>query len=138
MPVAVDEGHGATLGLGTSTWDTAALIKSIAFSGATRAALETTHLATANGRSFMPEDLPDYGEMDVEFYHIDSIAPPYAAAETITVTYPLGSGQSGAATFACSGFCTDYKPGDPTGVGEIMMGSAKWKFTGAPTFTAAT
>ncbi len=138
MPTAVDEAHGATLGLGTSSWDSTALIKSIQFSGATRASLETTHLATSSARTFMPEDLPDYGDMTVEFYHIDSIAPPYAAAETITVTYPLGAGQSGAATFACSGFLTDYKPGDPVGVGEIMLGSAKWKFTGAPTFTAAT
>ena len=137
MPTAVDEGHGATLALGTATWDTAALIKSITFDAITRQALETTHLATTNGRSFMPEDLPDYGSLTVEFFHIDAIAPPYAAAETITVNYPVGSGQSGAATIACSGFLVDYTPGSPA-VGEIMMGTAKWKLTGAMTFTAAT
>lgn len=137
MPTAVDEGHGATLTLGTSSWDTAALIVSIEFDDIARQALETTHLATSGGRSFIPEDLPDYGAVSVEFLHIDAIAPPYAAPETITVTYPLGSGQSGAATIACSGFLLDYKPGSPA-VGEIMKGTAKWKLTGAMTFTAAT
>lgn len=137
MPTAVDEGHGATLGLGTHTWDTAALIKSIAFDAIARQSLETTNLATANARTFMPEDLPDYGSVTVEFYHIDAIAPPYAAAETLTITYPVGSGQSGAATIAGSAFLVDYTPGSPA-VGEIMMGSAKWKFTGVLTFSAAT
>lgn len=138
MPVAVDEAHGATLTLSSSTWETAALLTSIQFDPIVRQALETTHLATSNGRTFMPEDLPDYGGATIEFYHIDAIAPPYTVAETITVTYPLGSGQSGAATFACSGFFTEYTPGSPAAVGEIMKGTAKVKFTGAATFTAAT
>lgn len=137
MPVAVDEGHGATVALGTATWDTAALIKSITFDAIARAALETTNLATANGKTFMPEDLPDYGSVTFEFFHIDAIAPPYASAETITISYPVGAGQSVAATIACSGFLVDYTPGSPA-IGEIMMGSAKYKFTGAMTFTAAT
>lgn len=136
MPVAVDEGHGASLALGTHTWDTAALITSIAFSAISRASLDTTHLTTANARTFMPEDLPDYGTLTVEFLHIDAIAPPIAPAETITVTYPVGAGQATAATIACSGFLTDYTPGSPA-VGELMRGSAVWKLTGVMTFTAA-
>lgn len=136
MPTAVDEGRGATLVLGTSTWDTAALLKTISFDAITRASLETTNLATANARTFMPEDLPDYGSLTAEFFHIDAIAPPYAAAETITLTYPVGSGQSAGATIACSGFLVDYTPGSPA-VGEILMGTAKWKLTGVMTFTAA-
>lgn len=137
MPTAVDEGHGATITLGTSSWDTAALITSITFDAIARAALETTHLATSSAKTFMPEDLPDYGSVTLEFLHIDAIAPPYAAAETFTATYPIGAGQSGAATIACSAFLTDYTPGSPV-VGEIMKGSAKYKFTGAMTFTPAT
>jgi hypothetical protein len=137
MPVAVDEGHGATLSLGTHTWDTAALLTSIQFSAISRAPLETSHLATTNAKTFMPEDLPDYGTLTVEFYHIDAIAPPYAAAETITVTYPIGAGQSVAATIACSGFLTDYTPGGAEN-GVIMKGTAVWKLTGVMTFTAAT
>lgn len=138
MPTAQDEARGATLTLSSSTWETAALLKSIQFDAIVRQALETTHLATSNGRTFMPEDLPDYGSITIEFYHIDAIAPPFTAAETVTITYPLGSGQSGAATFACSGFCIEYTPGSPTGVGEMMMGSIKFKLTGQATFTAAT
>lgn len=136
MAVVVDEGHGAILVLGTSSWDTAALLKTISFDAITRAALETTNLVTANARTFMPEDLPDYGSLTVEFYHIDAIAPPYAAAETITLTYPIGVGNTAGATIACSGFLVDYTPGAPA-VGEIMVGTAKWKLTGVMTFTAA-
>jgi hypothetical protein len=137
MPVAVDEGHGASIALGTHTWDTAALITSITFDGISRQSLETSNLVTANARTYMPEDLPDYGTLTVEFLHIDAIAPPYAVAETVTVTYPIGSGQSVAATIAFSGFLLDYTPGSPA-IGEIMQGSAKWKVTGVMTFTAAT
>lgn len=137
MPTAVDEGAGATVTLGTATWDTAAKIVSVAFDAIARAALETTYLGTTGGRTFMPEDLPDYGSVTFEFLHIDSIAPPYAAAETITVTYPTAVGQSTPATVACSGFLLDYTPGGAA-VGELMKGSAKYKFTGAMTFTAAT
>jgi hypothetical protein len=137
MPVAVDEGTGATLTLGTHTWDTAARITSITFDTIARQSLETTYLATTSARTYMPEDLPDYGAITVEFLHIDSIAPPYAAAETVTVTYPTGSGQSVPATAAFSGFLVDYTPGSPA-VGELMKGTAKWKITGVITFTAAT
>jgi hypothetical protein len=137
MPTAVDEGRGATLTLGTSTWDTAALIISIEFDEIARAALETTHLTTANARTYMPEDLPDYGSVTLEFLHIDSIAPPYAAAETVTITYPLGTGQAVPATAAFLGFLTNYKPGGAV-VGELMKGTAKYKVTGVITFTAAT
>ena len=137
MPIAVDEGTGATLALGTHTWDTAARLTNIGFDAIARASLETTYLGTTLARTYVPEDLPDYGSITCEFLHIDSIAPPYAAPETITVTYPLGVGQAVPAVAAFSGFLTDYTPGSPA-VGELMKGSAKWKITGVITFTAAT
>lgn len=137
MPVAIDEGHGATLGLGTHTWDTNAKIISITPGEVSREALETSDLSTSANKTFIPADLQDNGEVSIEFYHNDSVAPPFAAPETITLTYPVGVGQSTAPIASFSGFFTGYTPGQAVS-GEVRRGSARIKITGAVTYTAAT
>lgn len=137
MPVAIDEGHGATLGLGTSTWDTNAKIISITPGEVSREALETSDLSTSANKTFIPADLQDNGEVSIEFYHNDSVAPPFAAPETITLTYPVGVGQSTAPIASFSGFFIGYTPGQAVS-GEVRRGSARIKITGAVTYTAAT
>lgn len=137
MPVAVDEGTGATLTLGTSSWETAARILSITPDAVMRDALETTYLATTTAKTFMPADLRDNGGFSLEFLHIDSIEGPFAAAETVTITYPTGTGQTTPATLSGSGFLVEFVPGNAA-VGEIMKGSAKYKWAGTVTYTAAT
>jgi len=141
MPVA-DEGRGATLTLATSTWDNTALIVSITPDEITRESLETTNLATATARTFIPSDLRDNGGFTVDFLHIDAVAPPMiydpsnTQTETITITYPLQASQTNAATVAGSGFCTGYTDGHAA-VGEIRRGTAKFKWASTITFTAA-
>ncbi len=139
--VAADEGRGATLTLGTNTWDTAALITSIQPDAVTRAALETTHLGTATARSFIPEDLVDNGGFTIEFLNNGSDAnatlPVLLAAETITITYAIVGTSSTAQIITGSGFCTEYTMGSAQ-VGELIKGSAKFKWAGTLTFTAAT
>jgi hypothetical protein len=142
MPtVAADEGHGATLTMGTSTWDTNALIISITPDAITRAAIETTHLGTATARSFIPEDLVDNGGFTIEFLSngadTNAILPVLAAAETLTITYAVMSGNSTGQIITGSGFCTEYTPGSAA-VGEVIKGSAKFKWAGTVTYTAAT
>lgn len=136
MPVAVDEGTGATLTLGTSTWETAARLLSLTPDATMRDALETSYLATTTAKTFMPADLRDNGGFSFEFLHIDSIEGPYAAAETVTITYPTGSGQTVPATLSGSAFLVEFTPG-AAAVGEIMKGSGKYKWAGTITFTAA-
>lgn len=141
MPVA-DEGRGATLTLGTSTWDSTALIVSISPDSISRESLETTHLGTTNARTFIPSDLRDNGGFSIEFLHIDSVSPPMiydpanSQTETITITYPLQASQTNAATVTGSGFCLEYTDG-AAAVGEIRRGSAKFKWASTLTFTAA-
>lgn len=136
--MAADEGRGATLTLGTSTWDSTALITHITPDPLTRASLDTSHLTTTNYRTFMPEDLVDPGGFTVEFHHDGNAEPPIAGtAVTTTITYPIPSGGSTGASIAASAFCTEYTPG-AAAVGELMKGSAKFKFTGTVTFTDST
>lgn len=137
MPLVVDEGHGASLGLGTSTWEANAKIISITPGEVTRDALLTSDLSTSTNDTFIPSDLQDNGEVAIEFYHNDSIAPPFAASETITITYPVGTGQSTAPIASFSGFFIGYTPGQAMSR-EIRKGSARIKITGAVTYTPAT
>lgn len=138
MPTTVaDEGQGATLTLGTSTWDTAALITSITPDAIMRNALETTHLGTTTARTFIPEDLRDNGGFTIEYLFIDAVSPPISTAETITITYPIQAGNSTGGLITGSGFCTSYTPPSAT-TGEVMRGSATFKWASTITFTAAT
>lgn len=142
MAVGVpDDGLGATLTLGTSTWDTAAVITSITPDAITREALDTTHLGTTTAKTFIPSDLRDNGGFSIEFIadaatSTTNIVPPMAAAETVTITYPPPSGSTNGATIAGSAFCTEYTPLSAA-PGELMKGSAKWKWASTITFTAA-
>ena len=137
------DGAATTLLLGTSTWETTALITSLTWDEVTREALETTYLSTTGGRTFIPEDLPNYGALSVEVLFHDFIAcPPFTTpgitpTETITVTYPILTGQSTAAIISTNGFGIGYTPPNAE-VGSLMKAAAKFKITGAITFTAST
>ncbi len=139
--VQADDGHGATLTLGTNTWETAALITSIKPDAVTRAALETTHLGTSTARTFIPEDLVDNGGFEIEFLNNGSDAnatlPVLLVAETITITYAIIGTASSGQIITGSGFCTEYTMGTAA-VGELIKGSAKFKWASTVTFTAAT
>lgn len=143
MPLTPTDGLGASLTLGTSTWETNTLITSITHEEATREALETTHLATTGARSFIPSDLPDNGGFTVEFIADrpsnttnTSINILIASAETATITFPVSSGTNGA-TIAGSAFCTSYTP-PSAAPGELTRGSAKFKWAGVVSFTIET
>lgn len=137
MPTAIDEGHGASLTLATSTWEANAKITGITPGEVSREALPTSDLSTSTNMTFIPADLQDNGEYAIEFLHNDSVPPPFAAPETITVTYPIGVGQATAPIASFSGFFTGYTPGQAVS-GEIRRGSARMKISGAVTYTAAT
>lgn len=135
MAYLPDEGRGASLTLGTSSWDTTALITSITPDPITRGSLETTNLATTNYRTFQPEELLTAGGVTVEFYHDGDAEPPIAAAaETVTITYPLQQTWSTGALITGSGFCDSYTPGGAA-VGELAKGSAHFTWAGAITYT---
>lgn len=132
-----NDGSGAIITLGTTTTWLHALIISITPDAVTRAALETSTLLTTGSRTFIPEDLLDTGGFEVEILFHDFIAVGTlmsAAAETITITYPLVATQSTAALITGSGFALEYTP-PQAAIGELMKLKVKFKWAGALTFT---
>ena len=129
-------GNSATIAFGTTGFT--ANYTRIGGTGTSRESLEVSHLGTTVHKEFTPDDLSDPGEMTVEFQWDQSAStfPPInSAAETVTVTYPLKSGESTAATLSGSAFLTKSTSPDLVN-GEIMMGEATIKWAGDITYTA--
>lgn len=131
MPV--DNGTGASITFGTSGFT--ANLTAINGEGIERASIETTHLGTTTARTFMGGDLFDPGNVSLELQFDPDNKPPFTgASETITVTFPLSSGGSTAATWAASGFVTGFDYGAP--LEELMTGTMTVKLSGDITVTA--
>lgn len=104
-------------------------ILSIGWGGIERGSIETTHMGTPSGyKQFIPGNLADPGELEVEFNFQAEKTPPITnAAETITVTYN-SDGAGSTSTWSASGFMTAFECEAP--VEEVMKGTATIKFTG--------
>ena len=122
------ESQGLTITFGTSSWT--AELTSVNQNDVSREALDTTTLATTTAKTFIPSELFDGGNLEVEFLHETDEQPPYdGVAETITITFPKeSSGSSVAGSVAFSGFMTNYSWTAP--MGELVTGSATIKVTG--------
>lgn len=130
MPI--QEGTGASVTFGTSGFT--ANFTELSIDGMSRPAIDTTHLGTTVARTFIPSELVDNGEFGIEFqWDPDDYPPIDQAAETITLTFPLSSSGSSAATFQFTGFMTDFSGGIQ--VGELMTGSGTIKISGDITDT---
>lgn len=124
-----DIGTGATVTFGTNSF--AAQITSAKPSGIEREAFKTSHLGTTGGHTYMPGDLYEPGELELEILYNATTRPVFTAtAETITVVYPNGTAT---ASMAGSGFVTKFVPGDVT-LEQLQMSSVTVKFTGNITF----
>lgn len=136
MPNPVDVGTGTSLVFGTSGFN--AYITNVSGPGITREAIETTHLGTTGGKTFIPGDLYDGGELTLDVMHDPSITVPMLAGnqpETITITYPTPAGMSSGATWSFSGFMTNYEPTAP--LEDKMTATVTIKLTGNLTQTPA-
>ena len=96
-----DTGYGITLA-GATTTNFFAEIIGVTLPDQTREKIDTSHTATASGRkTYIPSDLIDGGELEVEInFNPATTIPVAAAAETWTLTF----GDTGATTWAFSGF----------------------------------
>lgn len=132
----VDTGHGATatFSVGAHSYN----ITGIDLGEETLGKVSTDHLLVTGNKTYMPEDLAEPGEV-VMPYQFDNEAAQLAkgVVETLTITLPMGSGQTTAATWVGSGFITNIKrPNLQTNV--IQDGQITFAFDGTtgPTFTA--
>ena len=119
-------------------------VQSISIGDQTREALESTPLnvTIASGehsayKEFVPDRVIDPGEVDVVMYLSETPADINAGAGTLTITFPLKSGETTAATLAGTAFVTRIKYGDLE-QGSLTMAEATFKWDGLtdPTFSA--
>lgn len=112
-------------------------IKSVRHTGYKRGFSVCEHAGTDGGITKYPHKHYDPGQLIVEIYIPEGSTPPMTeVAETVTVTYPLRSGESTAAKFSGSGFLTEVEENMPFDDG--MMGTYTLEFSGNLTYTAAT
>ncbi len=132
-------GTGATLAFTTN--DYAVRIKGVEWSGYSRPALETTYLASSEGREYIPGDLYEPGQMDVEFDSdpnlLDALKTHLtsAATDTVTLTFDQETGETSACSVAVGGFIIDHSLSVVTE--EVVSGSFSIKLTGTITNTDA-
>lgn len=131
---ATDIGTGATILFATSSFS--AEIESIGHSGISREAVESTHLGTTNAKTFIAPDLYDPGELSLEMnFDPDTFPPIDQPAEVITVTFPTPIGGASGASWAASGFMTEFEYTAP--LEEKMTATATVKFSGVITPVAS-
>jgi hypothetical protein len=124
--MAADTGFGITIAFDSGFL---AEIIDVTPPAVSREAIDTSHTATTNGKmTFMPSDLIDGGELQVEIHFVPSEVPPISsAAETVTITFGSGT------TWAFSGFLTNYEPAAP--IDDRMTATVTIKVSGAITIT---
>lgn len=129
-----DVGTGTTIAFGTSGFS--AQILGVDADGIERAVINTSHMSTTGSHTKMPGDLKDEGEVVLDFAFDPNSHPPItAAAETITITFPIPSGMTNGATLQGSGFISKWKWGSR--LEEKMTGSATITWAGAVAKTNA-
>jgi hypothetical protein len=130
------EGVGATVSFGTSTY--ACDLITLTLPEKTRATIETTHLGTTVAKTYKPAKLKDVGTVSLEYDHnpaADDLTDN--VIETVTINYPLLSGQSVAAKLVFSGFVTK-QGGEEFKVDSRMTTKITVQVSGDFAFTAAT
>lgn len=130
-----DTGFGTTI-----TFDSGFLaeIRSINGPSISREFIDTSHMGTAGGyRTSIPQDLADPGELEVEMLFDPDEEPPIdGAPESVTITWPIPSGGSTAATWVFSGSLVGFDVTAP--YDDLMTATARLKIHGAITVTAST
>lgn len=128
-----DTGNGVTITYKTDAWTAA--VESISWSaGGSRESIDTSHLATANYRTFMPGALVDPGEV-VCTYQYDgetaSLPSITGTASNLVITVSTNTSTN---TFTCAAFVTDCGQIEITN-DDKMIGEVTLKLTGQYTHT---
>lgn len=135
MAITGDTGNGATLALalfdGTTAITAALEVISITPAAITVGKVDASTLATTGHRESIPGDLADSGDSTATFKWLTSATPPTlpSPAGTITLTFPMRTGETTAATHTGTGFITSLTP--PTFEnGVLQVGTIAWQWDG--------
>lgn len=130
-----DTGHGASITFSGGFSATCRMLKSPQFE---LPAVDDTHLGiTGSFMTSIPGDLQNIGEIEMEFQFNPNSQPTFTV-QTITLRFPVPSGQTNGATLAGTGFLTKW--GDvELKTNELMVAKGSIKFDGktGPTWTAS-
>jgi len=128
--MVMDVGTGTTIAFGTSSFS--AEVLSLNGNDITRPDVDVTHMGSTNYMEFQPGDLADGGSIEMEIgFDPDAQPPVTAAAETITITFPIPSGGLGGATFIFTGYVSTWSWTAP--LEEVMTASITIKVDGKGT-----
>jgi hypothetical protein len=118
-----DIGTGTTLTYSSFNME----LLSVSWTGIERAAIDTSHMGTTGGRTFIPGDLYDPGEIVADVHLNSTDAPEITGnAGALTITFP------DAETWSASAFMTGFEFTDP--LEDKMTATATFKATGSITF----
>lgn len=105
MAGTVDVGTGLTITFGTTSY--AAEITGANFDGANVPVIDTSHMGTTGARTKRFGDLIDEGQVRVQIHFNPNAQPPMGTEETVTITFPIPSGDTNGATAAGTGGITE-------------------------------
>lgn len=128
-------GTGLTIAFGTTNAYSTLLKRDAALTGVSTPSVDTTHLGTTGGRTFIPGDLYDGGTLTFTVL-ADTDVPPVIvhATETITLTVPITDGTNGTAgTIAFDGFIQEYTTNFP--LEDVITHDVTVKVAGTMTYT---
>lgn len=138
MALIGDTGNGATATFGTSSLSLA--VTSIQIGEISINMLDVSTLATTDFEEMKASDLKKTPEVTLNVLFVASAAIPTVggAPETMTVTLPLFTGTTNAATLAGTAQFTSLKLPDLAN-NQIMAAQVKFKYNGdtGPAFTVA-
>ena len=134
-----DLGTGATFSLSVSAQSSC--IRSITMPEMSIEDIESSCLTTTNFKTYLPADLSEPGEIQIE-YLFDPTSDTLLARgadEIVTITWPIHTaGNTTNATFVADGYIKSIKLPD-FGIDELQVATLTFKLNGAdtePAFTA--
>ena len=103
-----------------------------------RGKIDTTHSTSTNGRAtFVPEDIIDGGEYEIDILHDTQVNPPWGDAEVIVITLPKRGTAITAATKTFKGFLMEHGTSFPLKGSPGIVTKCKLCVAGEVTTTPA-
>jgi hypothetical protein len=135
---AIYDGHSASIAFAGANSSWAPEITDIDLPALVAEEIDTSHLGTTTSRTKMAGALTNVEDCALTITSDPASMPSVGDAnETITITFPLLSGETTAATLAFSGFIKNYTPGTLSSNAK-MEGSVTISISGDWTYTPAT
>jgi hypothetical protein len=121
---ATDIGTGTALTFSGFTME----LLGVSWTGIERAAIDSSHMGTTGGRTFLDGDLYDPGEVVADVHLNTTEAPPITGiTTTLTITFPANTVTND--TWTASAFMTGFEFTDP--LEDKMTATATFKCSGS-------